>query len=146
MSLPQLLSKEEKLAKVRSELESNPNFRVIQQVLYTENPRGLPNLKTQSFILFEDKSDNSYKVAKTSNSNIEIMSIDEFKKFDTSVFFPDSVRAYNDLRSFAATLQQVSSMMVGKTMMTDANLMNKDDIANIIKKFDSDKSKKNNKP
>lgn len=86
MSLPQLMTKSQVLEAVKNKLAENPNYQVIEQLPYTENSRGLPSLKTLSFIFYKDVENQEYMLVKTSGLNIEDISIKDFKAINSSSF------------------------------------------------------------
>ena len=94
MSFPKFLSKEETLDGIKKEFESNSNFEVIKQFSYTKIPKALLSFKVHSFIVYKDKTDDKYKVATTTNKNIELLSDEAFKNFNTSELSNESQSDY----------------------------------------------------
>lgn len=128
MSLPQLLSKEEANEKVRKDLkaklEENPNFKVVKQISYEEEPGFIPSFKRHSFIVYEDKTDNKFKVAKTTNKDIEFLSMEALKNFNTSKLAEKSKEDYTTLCTYVTHLNFVAQ---NKNVLTKGKSLSEDE-------------------
>jgi hypothetical protein len=100
MSMPQFLKKSEILEKVKNKLNENSNINILEQFQYEEKSRGMPSFKLLSFILFQDKETQTYFVAKTSNLDIEQITMSDFKNINTEKFTEESIEKYNKFSGF----------------------------------------------
>jgi chromatin segregation and condensation protein Rec8/ScpA/Scc1 (kleisin family) len=128
MSLPQLLAKEEANEQVRKDLktklEENPNFKVIKQISYEEEPGFIPSFKRHSFIVYEDKTDKKIKVAKATNKDIEFLSMEALKNFNTSKLTEKSKEDYTTLCTYVTHLNFVAQ---NKNVLTKGKSLSEDD-------------------